>query len=198
MDVLSRSSEDEMVACYLAGELSSERWGAQTRAALAARGLSEDLLTHADISDEAANDQRRAVLAVTRGYREDREMFEHFADDVRWVWARLQPAELVRVRYIEYDYWNELSGGSRLPVDAARHIREGLTVFGVPNTGFLRAADAATRGEGLPPLILAGPTSDHLVCLEGHLRLTGHALAGFPRALDCLVGTSPKLVRWAA
>ena len=29
-------------------------------------------------------------------------------------------------------------------------------------------------------LILVGETHDNLVCLEGHLRLTGYALAGFP------------------
>ena len=45
----------------------------------------------------------------------------------------ITPAELSGVRYIEYDYWNELSGGTRLAVDAATRIRAGVTPFGVPN-----------------------------------------------------------------
>jgi hypothetical protein len=59
------------------------------------------------------------------------------------------------------------------------------------------AARAIARGEPMPPLILVGATRDDLVCLEGHLRLTGHALAGFPTDLECLVGTSPAMGRWA-
>jgi hypothetical protein len=48
-----------------------------------------------------------------------------------------------------------------------------------------------------PPLILVGETHDNLVCLEGHLRLTGYALAGFPAAVECLLGTAPDMGRWA-
>jgi hypothetical protein len=33
--------------------------------------------------------------------------------------------------------------------------------------------------------------------LEGHLRLTGYALAGFPAAVECLLGTAPDMGRWA-
>lgn len=101
------------------------------------------------------------------------------------------------MRYIDYSYWNELSGGSRLPVDAAGRIREGVRVFGISNQRFLDAADAVARGERFPPLILAGPHYDDLVCLEGHLRLTGYALAGFPVEVECLIGTAPTMGRWA-
>lgn len=34
------------------------------------------------------------------------------------------------------------------------------------------------------------------MCLEGHLRLTAHALAGFPVDVECLVGTAPTMGRW--
>jgi hypothetical protein len=197
MRILGPSSEDEMVSLYLAGELSSERFGAAIRAELAQHHLSERLLTRPDLTDEVGNRQRRAVLATTRGYGEDREMFEYFPDRVVWEWARLDPGDLARVRYIEYSYWNELSGGSRLPIDAARRIEEGVTVFGVQNDRFARAADALRGGAQFPPLILAGVSRDKLVCLEGHLRLTAYALAGFPIDLDCLIGTAPALDRWA-
>jgi hypothetical protein len=101
------------------------------------------------------------------------------------------------VRYLEYSYWNEISGGTRLPADAARRIEAGVEAFGVPNERFLVAATAVARGERFPPLILVGEQSDELVCLEGNLRLTGHALAEFPVKVACLVGTAPTMSHWA-
>jgi len=186
-----------MVACFLLGELTSPRFGAGIRRALAAAGKSERLLTDADLTDPAANRARRALLAATRGYGENRDVFEDFPGRVRWTRAVLTAGELAWVRYIEYSYWNELSGGSRLPGDAAERIRAGVRVFGVSNGRFIAAARAVRRGERFAPLILAGPRPETLVCLEGHLRLTAYALAGFPIEVECLVGTARAMDRWA-
>ena len=186
-----------MVAVFLRGELSSERFGAAVRDALLILGEPERLLTHPDLRDEHANRARGAVLAATRGYGEDRELFEYFPADVDWVWAQMAAGELARVRYIEYSYWNELSGGSRLAADAARRIDAGVRPSGVSNGPVRQAARALLSGARFPPLILAGPDNDDLVCLEGNVRLTAHALAGFPVEAECLVGTAPALKRWA-
>jgi hypothetical protein len=195
--ILGESSEEDMVAVFLQGELSSHRFGPAVRDALLAGDELEWLLTDPDVNDQRANQARRAVLAATRGYGEDRELFEHFPAAVKWVRAQLAATELARVRYIEYSYWNELSGGSRLAADAARRINAGVRPFGVSNERFRRAARALQSGERFPPLILAGPHYDDLVCLEGNLRLTAHALAGFPIEAECVVGTAPALERWA-
>lgn len=197
MRILGESSEEDMVAVFLQGELSSHRFGPAVRDALLAGDELEWLLTDPDVNDQRANQARRAVLAATRGYGEDRELFEHFPAAVKWVGAQLAATELARVRYIEYSYWNELSGGSRLAADAARRINAGVRPFGVSNERFRRAARALQSGERFPPLILAGPHYDDLVCLEGNLRLTAHALAGFPIEAECVVGTAPALERWA-
>ena len=198
MRVIAESSEDEMVACFLLGELTSHRFGAGVHAALRAAGRSERLLTEADLTDGDANRARRELLGTTRGYGRNRDVFdEDFPTGVRWIRAVLAPDELARVRYIDYSYWNELSGGSRLPIDAVPRIREGVRVFDVSNQRFLDAARAVARGELFPPLILVGSRRDALVCLEGHLRLTGHALAGFPVEVECLVGTAPSMDRWS-
>lgn len=187
-----------MIACFLAAELTSERFGTAIRDQLAASGRTEELLTRPDLSDEQANAARRAVLAATRGYGESRELFDaDFPTDVRWMWVRLSRDELARVRYMDYSYWNEISGGSRLPVDAARRINAGVEIWEVSNRRFLSAAGAVARGQRLPPLILVGQRPQELVCLEGHLRLTAYALAGFPDELDCLVGTALQMDRWA-
>jgi len=197
MRILRESDETEMVAVFLQGELSSERFGAAVRDALVAVGEPERLLANPDLDDEHANQVRNTVLAATRGYGEDRELFEYFPAEVQWVWAQLAPEDLARVRYIEYSYWNELSGGSRLAADAARRINADVRPFGVSNAGAWQAARALLSGERFPPLILAGPRYDDLVCLEGNVRLTAHALAGFPIEAECLVGTAPALKRWA-
>lgn len=196
MRILGAISEDEMVACFLRGELTSRRFGADIRSQLVALGQPDRLLAHPDLADVDANAARRAVLAATRGYGENRELFHDFPADVSWVSAVLSADELARVRYMDYSYWAELSGGSRLPADAARRIRAGLRAFDVPNDRFETAARAIAAGERFSPLILVGEGLDELVCLEGHLRLTGHALAGFPIDVECLVGTAPTMGRW--
>ena len=186
-----------MLACFLQGELSSPRFGPATRDALAARGHSEELLSMPDLGDRQANAERRRLLAATRGYGENRELFEHFPARVRWVLARLTPAEMRRVRYVEYSYWNELSGGSRLPADAAVRIAEGVRAHGVSNRRFLDAARALAHGASFPPLILVGQSRTELVCLEGNLRLTAYAIEGFPIEVEALVGTARTMARWA-
>ena len=48
-----------------------------------------------------------------------RSRWRCFPHDVRWEWMAITPAELATVRYIDYDYWVELSGGTRLAAGAA-------------------------------------------------------------------------------
>ena len=185
-----------MIALFLLAELSSPRFGGGIRTALDAASQEETLITAADLGDAGQNRARRAILAATRGYGENWDVFENFPGRVRWVRAMLAPGELARVRYLDYSYWNELSGGSRLASDAAQQVRQGIKVFGVSNRPYLRAARAVERGELFPSLILAGRRRDRLTCLEGHLRLTAYALAGFPSEIECLVGTARAMDRW--
>jgi hypothetical protein len=191
------SSEDEMVARFLRGELSSPRWGGAVAAALAAAGLDASVVIRPDLDHRGEKAARRSLLATTRGYGEDGDVFEDWPAGVRWEWAMLDADDLAAVRYIEYPYWNELSGGSRLAADAAARIGGGVVVFDVPNDRFEEAADALASGASFPPLILAGESRDRLVCLEGNLRLTAYALAGFPAEVECLVGIATDLARWA-
>ncbi|MFD8813432.1 hypothetical protein ACFV23_18550, partial [Streptomyces sp. NPDC059627] len=140
MRVLGLSGEDEMVACVRGGARPSRRVGPNRRAHRAAGGRTERLLTHPDLSDPAANSARRALLAATRGYGEDRDLFENFPAHVTWTRALLTPDEMARVRYIEYSYWVELSGGSRRPALPAR-----------TNTARLRAWEATPQHFHHPP-----------------------------------------------
>ncbi|MFI8462049.1 hypothetical protein [Kitasatospora sp. NPDC085464] len=194
---LGMSSEDEMVACFLRGELSSLRFGQNLRSHLAVLGQADQLLTHPDLSDAGANSARRALLAVTRGYGENRDLFDNFPAQVTWTRALLSADEAASVRYLDYSYWVELSGGSRRPTDAAARIKAGLRTFNVSNEPLVDAAQALLRGERFPPLILVGERQDNLVCLEGNLRLTAYALIGFQTEIECLIGIAPTMGRWA-
>ena len=66
--VIGDSSEDEMVACFLLGELTSRRFGVGIRRALAAAGESERLLTDADLVG-FQNSGRPVAYAPTRPVR---------------------------------------------------------------------------------------------------------------------------------
>jgi hypothetical protein len=76
MRILRENSEDEMIVYFLRGELTSRRFGPGPRAALSAAGLSERLLTDADLSDEDENRARRDLLGTTRGYGQNRDVFD--------------------------------------------------------------------------------------------------------------------------
>jgi hypothetical protein len=186
--VLGPSNEEAMVWLFLRGELDSERYGSRIRGV-----IDERLLLEPDLDDVRQNALRRAALTTVRGYESREGLFHGFPDDVRWTWAELSPEEVLEVRYIEYDYWVELSAGSRRPSDAAEQIRAGVDVFRVPSAEFL-----ADVGADAPPLIVVGDGS-RLVVLEGHTRLTRYALRPdvLPPALKVRLGRSSRIAEWA-
>ena len=187
-----------MVAIFLRGELGSSRFDDAVGRALARAGAADDVVTAPDLSDAAENVLRRQLLTDTRAYGTRDGVFGGFPDDVHWDRVLLAREELPGIRYIDWSYWNELSGGTRSPVDAARRIRDGVEPFGVPSDGFLAAAERVS--EAWPPLIVCTAGGDEpLVLLEGHLRLTAYVLAGgdAPAEIEALLGTSPRMHSWA-
>jgi hypothetical protein len=195
------SSEAEMVALFLRTELSATRFRDALRALLERAGLPERVVTDPDLDDPAENQARWQLLTWHRDYGTRTGLFNGFPDDVCWEWMAITPAELARVRYIDYDYWVELSGGTRLAVDAAPRIRAGVAPFGVASDWALGMAEAVADRARFPPLILvtSGPGSDgEFVVLEGHARLTAFLLCPdrLPPELEVLVGASPAMTRW--
>ena len=193
---LRPSSEAEMIALFLRTELPAARFRDTLRALLQSHGLPESVITDPDLGDDAENQVRLRLLTEHREYGTRTGLFEGFPDDVSWQWMAITSAELVTVRYLDYDYWVELSGGTRLAVDAAPRIRAGVAPFGVPSDWALGMAREVARGARFPPLILVttGPGGD-LVVLEGHARLTAYMLARdqLPPELEVLVGSSPAM-----
>jgi hypothetical protein len=187
MRVVAAATEDDMVAAFLRAELGSPRFGPEVLAALAHEGLDRSALEQPDTGDQAANAARRRVLAAYRGYP-DREVFTDLPPDTAWQWVTLTPKELLGVRYIDWDYWLEVTAGTRRPVDAIPRIGHS------PNCQQLAAEITAGR---LPPeLILVGrPGGRDLVVLEGHVRLTALVMAiqHLPAELTVLLGTAPTM-----
>lgn len=192
-------SEEEMVALFLRTEISAERYRACLLECVSEASLSERIITEPDLSDAAENRARRELLGRHRGYGRDEDYFEGFPADLRWEWEALTPEELAGVRYIDYDYWVELSGGSRLPTDAIPRIHADVAPFGVSSEWAPRLADAIAAGADIPPLIFVAPQEEgEMVVLEGHARLTAYLLRpeALPTELLVLVGYSPEIVYW--
>ena len=193
MQHLYQIDEDEMVAVFLRTELASYRFSSTIEALLHREGHDRRLIEQPDLTNAAENAYRRQLLGIHRGYQRNADVFMGFPADVQWYRALITKEEVARVLYIDDDYWTELSGGSRLAVDAAARIRQGIEAFRVGNGGFWYLADALAAGATFPELILVGQ-HEHapLVLLEGHVRLTAYLLRP-----DCLPATLPVLVGYA-
>lgn len=205
-------SEAEMVALFLATEYPAPRTHQHILQVLQREGWSPSIIEQPNLHDEQENAQRRSILGAYRGYGQPTayfeglppdaqytDYFEGFPLDVQWERAMLSKQELEQVKYIEYDYWVELSSGSRLPRDAARTILAGHKVFEVSNQGVLKMAAAFRAGARFPTLILVGKNRESpLVVLEGHMRLTAMFLAPecLPAKLEVMVGFSEQIENW--
>jgi hypothetical protein len=123
--------EDYVVAHFLKHEIRSDRFREQICNLLEQNGWSASLLESPDLQDVEECSRRAKLLSEFRGYRVNGEVFESFPDDVAWARFAISSLELMQVQYIDYSYWNELSGASRLPSDAATRFRNGATIFGM-------------------------------------------------------------------
>lgn len=199
MQILASITEHDMVATFLKAEVNSERWSQTILDILERNSINRKIIDEPDTSDLEENLCRLQVLGDFRGYKQHQGMFESFPDNISWYRAVLHQHELAQVRYIDYSYWVVLSGGSRLPSDAARNIHAGIQVFGQSTEGFLNVARALQGGTKFPELILVSvDDTSPLVVVEGHVRLTTYFLAPqcLPDELTVLVGFSPNIVEW--
>jgi hypothetical protein len=192
MRLLRASTFEDMVAIYLKAELAG-RFGGEIEALLEREKASRSVIESPDTANTADCALRRRILAGYRAY-----VFDDLPEHVQWHRATLTPADVAKVRYMDYSYWNELSHHTRLPSIAAEAIRSGREVFGVSNESFLQAAQALRAGAHFPELILVGESPDSvLTVLEGHVRLTAYTLAPecLPDELPVMVGFAPECTR---
>ncbi len=198
MRLLHAISADEMIAVFLQTEVTSARFGPTVLDILRHDGRDRQIIDRPDLSAADDNAYRRQVLGAYRGYRRDADVFTGVPDDVRWYRALATRAELARVRYLDDAYWNSLSGGSRLAVDTAARIEQGVEPYGVSNEGIWSMAIALAAGVSFPELIVVGE-DEHapLMVLEGHARLTAYFLrpATVPAMLPVIVGYATGMMK---
>ncbi len=193
------SSEDEMIAVYVQTEVNSSRFRADIEAHARRERIDPRILHMPDWRNAQENASRRAILGMHRGYGRNESYFQGFPADVCWERVALTREELEQVRYIDYDYWVELSGGTRLAVDGAKHAASGKVVFRVSSDGLMYMANELRRGARFPTLILVAKDVDaYLVVMEGHVRLTAYLMAPecMPSELEVMLGFSERITRW--
>jgi hypothetical protein len=176
--ILRSATEDEVLAAFVRAERESRRYGAIVRRL-----------------EERHGGDSRAILADYRSWP-DEGLFGGFPSDVAWSRVALTRNEVLAIRYINWDWWLRLSGGSRSAPDAAARIRAGA-IAGVddgPENELIARAAAQN-----PELIAVRAPGGYLVLLEGHVRLTAYALYPqyLPDELEVFLGESPGMERWS-
>lgn len=199
MTIIQQSSENEMILAFLSAEIKSERFNNDLQSALKKLNLSENIIINPDLTDEKQNLERKKILGEYRGYGYHKEMFENFPEQIEWKKCVFNQNDLPNIRYIDYDYWNELSRGTKSPLTAAEEIRKNHIVYDVPNDGFIKAAEFLKKGGKLPQMIFLTSDSKHFVIVEGHQRMTAYAMV--PNAfvnIEVFVGftTKNELDKW--
>ncbi|HVZ58391.1 MAG TPA: hypothetical protein VG935_01400 [Patescibacteria group bacterium] len=196
---MKKITEDQMVAVFLQSELDSTRFGENVSTILRDMGVTESLVTSPHFNDEKENELRKKILTKHRGYSTREDLFAHFPHTVDWYQTSLPKELLPNLRYIEFSYWTEITGGSRRVKDAIDTIKAGRQVFNQSNEPFHNAAKAVKQGTLFPPLILV--TKDSLadaVILEGHLRATAYVLElnSAPDEIPVILGKAKDMDKW--
>src|SRR5690348_16435549 len=119
MKLLLSVTLDEVVAVWLGAAVHSDRCRAIVRGLLRRDGLPEALVTDPDLSDEQANAARLGLLREYRGFDQADTSFDTYIGGLpvrNLVWWRvcIDVADVARVHYIKWDYWVEVTGGTRL------------------------------------------------------------------------------------
>jgi hypothetical protein len=174
MRILKKSSESEMIAIFLKEEINSIRFNKKIIKLLKKMNINERVVINYDLTNDEENKMRKRLLSQYRGYELDKDIFKNFPINIDWYWIELSVEDIFKIKYITYDYWIELSNGSRFAKDCVNNIKNNIEVFGVSNTGFIEAAEYISNGNKFDPIILVAPVENkgNMIVLEGHLRLT--------------------------
>jgi hypothetical protein len=198
MRTIEKITEEEVVAVFLMTEINSPRFSTAILHILEKDNVERKVVDCPNLHDEAENAYRAALLGEFRGYRRDKKIFVDFPDNVQWERVLLNRQELERIKYIDWDYWLEISDNTRLASETVKKVRLEM-VDEEEARGYWAISDALKRGLEFPELILVSESKeDHLVLLEGHVRLTGYLLAPeyLPLELSAIVGCSERMGEW--
>lgn len=200
MKKIADVSENEVILLFLQSELASKRWGNKLKKLLFKDGQTDRVILLPNVDNAAENRYRKNLMGRFRGYGQNKDLFEGFPPNMRWYRYSLSPAELNKVKFINYSYWHRLSKGTRLPKIAAETVNKGIVIFREPNHNFLEAAEALDKGHRFPLVILVGKDEQStLVVLEGHVRLTAFSMrpGSIGENLEVIMGFSKDIGKWS-
>jgi hypothetical protein len=199
MRILHPVTEDEVIAAFLRVELGSGRYGPKLRALLERDAVAVEVLERPDAADFEQNAYRRRLLDEHRGFEQRIGLFDGFPARVAWYRAALPPDEVLAIRYINWDWWNVVSDGTRSAVVAAERIRRG-EIEGVTVEEHAEIAQALSATSPHPELIVVTkPDHARPVLVEGHVRLTVYALFPdlLPPELELYIGVAEDMDAWS-
>jgi len=196
MQKIADITEDEVIALFLKTEINSDRFKKYILDILVRDGRNREIMDSPDTSNKEDNKYRAAVLGETRGYGQNKWLFNGFPSDVKWLRAQLTKEELKKAKLIKYD---SKSTNSRKPEEVAEKIRQDEEVPGQNRELILKAVQAMNDGVQFPEMILVTKNNtSELVVLEGHLRMIAYQLSKkFPDSIEVILGLSPELDNWA-
>ena len=176
MKKIKPSSENEMIYEFLKMEINSDRYREQIEDILNEMQVNRDIIIKGNIISEQENALRAEILKRFRGWR-DEELFENFPLNIEWVWTEFEREDILKIIYIEYSYWNELSNYTGSPLEAAKYVLSGRTLYDMPTDGAISDAQWLIDGNKFPPLIfLTDKSEERYIILEGHCRMTAYGL----------------------
>lgn len=201
MKIIKKTTEDDMIAVFLRTEINSKRFRDKLNEILNSLNIDLKIIINPNVKNKEENDIRRYILNEYRGYGDKNRLFEGFPNNIDWYYVLLNKDDIKKIRYINYDYWVELSRGSRYAIDASKNIRKGIEIYGISNKPFIDASEVFKKKNKFEPLILIASieNKEDMIVLEGHLRVTAYALAiNYVDKVRVLVGytTKKELEKW--
>jgi hypothetical protein len=187
MKRLRRVTEAEVISEFLKNEFYQEEFHAD-------REQFEQLVLGAQITDEAGNALRRALLFRRRGH-----MWRELPSDTQWWEVQIEPQDLERVRVFPRAQWRRIANGSFLLKDIVRRIKtkgfHGRTRNFIAKVQALSYHLRSHRDDSA--VLLIGVDDDQPVTiLEGNHRLTAALLASADVLRDrfrVFCGFSPRM-----
>jgi hypothetical protein len=198
MRILRNASEDEVLASFLRAELDSPRWGDRLLELLREDDADESVLRTPDLADADACAYRAGLLDRHRAWLRREGLFQGFPERVEWSRVAVGRDEVLAIRYINWDWWLWITGGTRRPADAAARIRRGEVAGITAEEHEPIAARLQAEEQPAELIAVAQPGGSQLVVVEGHVRLTAYALYPqyLPAQLEIFLGTAEDMDRW--
>jgi hypothetical protein len=194
---LGPATEDDVVLAFLQAEIDSARFGSLYQATLANSRLDRvSVIDNPDRNSQQANQIRRELLRLIRGYGAGQFLFAGFPIDVTWRRVALEQTDLPKLKYAKCPPWIELSRGTRLVIEGATNIGSDTPAEDAA-VNIRAVAEDLKRGKRYAELIGVDGQSGEIILMEGHTRATAYAVAQLPDRIECIVGSSPSMSRWA-